>query len=348
MLRIEERAGLGVLAREWDALVDLAPLPTPFLRSWWLESVCTGEPTFVLVLDGERLVGGVALQRRQRNGVDLFEMAGDGPLEPDHLDLLAAPDRVAEVIDSIERWVHRPGDRVLELRGLVDESWLRRALGPRAASRQMQVAPFTPLPAAMADYLAQRPGQVRSTITRSGKRLKSAGIVPRVRDAAEVDDALDDLRRLHDVRWGDQSRFLEHWVGFAAAMRAGAAVGDVRFTDLVDGAGRVVAIELELMAGDRACFYQAGRLEDRELRGSGSVLKAAVIERLIEEGRSEFDLLRGDESYKTEWAVASRPIMELTLGVGARGRVMNLLARARYRARVARWELAQRRAAQPD
>ena len=86
-LTIIEQPLLGRYAPAWDALVDQAPLPTPFLRSWWLEHTSSGRPVFVLVLDGETLIGGVALQEERRLGGTRLRFMGSGPLCPDHLDL---------------------------------------------------------------------------------------------------------------------------------------------------------------------------------------------------------------------------------------------------------------------
>ncbi|MFC6345434.1 hypothetical protein ACFP8W_25845, partial [Nocardioides hankookensis] len=61
-LRVETRQRLDGRRAAWDGLVADQPVPSPFLRSWWLEGVAPTDTTFVLVLDGERLVGGLALQ----------------------------------------------------------------------------------------------------------------------------------------------------------------------------------------------------------------------------------------------------------------------------------------------
>ncbi|HQF93191.1 MAG TPA: hypothetical protein PLS46_03455, partial [Microthrixaceae bacterium] len=82
---------LGAHASAWDALVDSMPLPSPFLRSWWLAEVAIGDPRIVLVFDHGELVGGLALQRSTKAGVEVLQFLGTGPLEPDHLDLVAAP-----------------------------------------------------------------------------------------------------------------------------------------------------------------------------------------------------------------------------------------------------------------
>jgi CelD/BcsL family acetyltransferase involved in cellulose biosynthesis len=340
------RPDLGPWADAWDRLVDAMPLPSPFLRSWWLGHVAVGEPVFVLAVDGRRLLGGIALQRSTRLGCEWLELLGDGPLEPDHLDLVASPADVGAVSRAVAGWLGRPGSRVVDLVGLVDDSWAVAALPRRTDVTIHQWAPYAPLPPDHATYLAGRSGQVRSTISRSGKRLAKAGIAARVRDADDVDVALEDLHRLHDARWGERSGFLTSFPAFSAAIRAGARAGEVRFTDLADVDGRVVAVELELCVAGRWSFYQAGRLDERELRGSGSVLKDAVIAAAIEAGATEFDLLRGDEPYKDQWATARRPLVRARVGFGPRGLVVsaaataNRLAQELRRARSRRVEVA--------
>ena len=51
-------------AAQWDRLVDSSPLPSPFLWSWWLTATADLTANFLLVVDGTRLLGGLALERR--------------------------------------------------------------------------------------------------------------------------------------------------------------------------------------------------------------------------------------------------------------------------------------------
>ena len=327
-MEVSEAAELGAIAPEWDALVDSMPLPSPFLRSWWLSHVAVGEPVFLLVRDGGSIVGGAAFQRTTRHGCEWLEMLGDGQLSPDHLDLVAAPGSVTAVQAAVRNWLGRPGSRVLDFVGLVEQSWLGAATPGFGTNRVHAVAPYVVLPATFAEYLGTRHGKLRSTVTRTGKRLTAAGVTTRVRPSSEVDAGLEDLRRLHDERWGERSGFLAGWQGFADAVRGAALVGEATFTELVTADGAAIATELEFLVGGRASFYQAGRLGDHEYRGSGSVLKAAVIEAAIDAGVREFDLLRGDEPYKTEWAVSRRRLYRVRHGVGPRGLALVAAAEA--------------------
>ena len=53
-------------------------------------------------------------------------MMGDGSLCPDHLDLLAAPCHEAAVVSLLRGWLCRPGERLLDLKGIRAGSWVNR------------------------------------------------------------------------------------------------------------------------------------------------------------------------------------------------------------------------------
>ena len=164
-------------AAQWDQLVDSSPLPSPFLRSWWLTG--TGGPGrhFLLVVDGAQLLGGLALEQRHR--MLSIRMMGDGSLCPDHLDLLAAPGHEAAVVSLLRDWLCRPGGRLLDLRGIRAGSRLIEALPGRVRREPMAAAPFTPLPDSPEAYRATLPTQFRTNLR--GRRQAPRG---RRRDAS--------------------------------------------------------------------------------------------------------------------------------------------------------------------
>lgn len=336
-------------ALEWDGLVDEMTLPSPFLRSWWLAHVAEGRPCFVMVIDGSgALAGGLALQRSTRLGVEWLQFLGTGPLEPDHLDLLARREGRSEVARLLVGWLRRRGNRVVDLQGIVDDSLLVDTT-PGWRTEELEVAPFATLPTDVAPYMASRPAKMRNTVRRTEKRLTREGVRFDVVDRAsrdELDAALGALERLHDGRWGEASGFLSRWGPFVAAVRAGVDAGEVRLHRLVASDGTVIAVEVEFVVAGRMSFYQAGRLTDREWRGAGSVLRFEVIASAISESMREFDLLRGGEPYKTEWSTGNRPLRRLREGVGPLG--VAIVAAARANRRVALAREARRRSSTRD
>lgn len=327
-MHLTELARLGDLAPEWDAVVDRMAQPSPFLRSWWLESVVSGEPRYLVVRDGDRLVGGLPLERSAALGGEWWSFIGSGRLEPDHLDVVAAPDEVAATLELIAAHLSR-GSRVVDLQGVPAASPLVDALPGIGRSSYLMVAPYVRLPDTPEDYLASLPGRMRSTIKRTGKRLAKAGVEFRVvDDPADWERALDAFEQLHDSRWGDSSAFLDVSASFRAAVLAGLEAGEVWIGELVAEDGTVIATEIEFVVGDTVSFYQAGRLTDHDYRGSGSVLRYELISRAIDDGYRVFDLLRGGEPYKSDWANAERDLLRVRRGVGVRGAVAATAAEA--------------------
>jgi CelD/BcsL family acetyltransferase involved in cellulose biosynthesis len=321
-MRVLVQSGPGARAAAWDVLVDAQELPTPFLRSWWVSEAAGGTPAVLLCLDGDELVGGAAFEvdrvGRGPLSVERVRSLGQGTLAPDHLDVIAAPGRGDDVVDRVIGWLRRPGSRLVDLDGLAADGRLARALAADEIGRIG--APWAPLPENAEAYLADRPGQLRSTISRSRKRLVKAGVTSRQVPADGAGPALEALARLHDGRWAGDSGFLDAWDRFERAARRGIASGAVTVHELRTAEDEVIAVELDLVAGDRVAFYQAGRSTDRDWRGAGSVLKADVIGRAVADGRHEYDLLRGDESYKSDWASRRRELVRVRFGVGSVGR----------------------------
>lgn len=329
-LRIEASATLGDDRDAWDALVAAQSQPSPFLRSWWVEHAGAGATALLCCRDGAELVGGFAVELdrigRGPASVERVRCVGQGDLAPDHLDVVAAGGRGDDVLAAVLGWLRRPGSRLVDLDGLAADGRLANAL--RAHEIDRIAAPYAVLPDTIDDYVAARPGRVRSTITRTGKRLEKAGATIVRVDPADHDRALEALSTLHDGRWGDTSGFLGSWGRFRNAATVGLESGDVRATEVRAADGTVVATEWDLVTADRIAFYQAGRSTDHEWRGAGSVLRADIIEAAIADGAHEYDLLRGDEPYKAEWSDGRRHLVRVRFGVGPGGRTLAAAATA--------------------
>jgi CelD/BcsL family acetyltransferase involved in cellulose biosynthesis len=321
------REELGEFAEEWDALVLAAPLPSPFLRSWWLRSAGVSRraaPCYVLVLDDAGvLVGGLALEVTPIVGVERLRFLGDGPLCPDHLDLLARNGHEADVIASIAVWLARPGARVIDLGGAVDGALVEAALPLPVQEHEVAAVPFAVMGSDVDAFMVSRPSKLRNNVRRCEKRLEADGVSYRVLcggAAPQLDAALDTFRRLHESQWGSASGLAPAMDRSIAAARAGLAAGELQVHELVAGA-EVGVSQLWFAIGKRASFYQGGRVhEDRRWRGAGTVIMARIIEHAIRNGMTEVDFLRGDERYKSDWSTGERRVRRLRAAYGARGR----------------------------
>jgi CelD/BcsL family acetyltransferase involved in cellulose biosynthesis len=318
-LTVEVHEELGAHRAAWDALAAAQPHPSPFLRSWWLGHTATGTSRFVLCFADDELVGGAAFECDQRRvgpwSLERVRCVGQGPLAPDHLDLIATSEHHLAVARAVLAWLRRPGARIVELDGLAADGTLATVLAAHEVDRSP--APYAQLTPDAAAYLAARPGALRSTIKRAGNRFTKQGATFVRVDTTDAAASLERLSQLHDGRWGEGSVFLRRWERVRDAALDGIASGDVVLFELRDADGEAVASELDLRAGTTISFYQAGRRTEREWRGCGSVLRARIIEDAAAEGVEEYDLLRGDESYKADWATGRRELVRVRLTVGA-------------------------------
>ena len=114
-MRVSVTNVLGAYADAWDSLVESLPIPSPFLRSWWLDAAAGSRPCIVLVLQRDRLVGGLALESDRHVGIERLRLLGAGPLCLDEVHSR----RVADLTVYIRQ--HHAERSLAELGGVVAE-----------------------------------------------------------------------------------------------------------------------------------------------------------------------------------------------------------------------------------
>lgn len=304
---------LGEAGPAWDRLVDESPVPSPFLRSWWLRYTCTETGSYLAFhRTGEGLVGGLPIARDRHLGVPRIRFGGAGVLCPDHLDLLCRAGVENELKAPLMTWLTRHRNLIVDLSGLVQGSVLGRVLGRPVEA--IDVAPYAALPVAPAEYLATRSSGTRRSARRSDRRLVEAGArhhrVPREGLAT----ALADFRRLHEAR-PDRAPLLAELPRLARALDAGLAAGEAR-VDVLETGGRAQAVSLAFVVAGRLSLYQVARSLERADDGAGTVLLHRVVADAVAGGCHEVDFLRGDEGYKDSLADGRRSIGRIRFARG--------------------------------
>jgi hypothetical protein len=263
-----------------------------------------------------------------------IRVMGDGSLCPDHLDLLAAPGHEAVVVGLLRDWLCRPGERLLDLKGIRAGSRLAEALPGRVRRQPMAMAPFTPLPDSPETYRATLPAQFRKNLRVSAKRLAAEGVTHQTIRGRAALQRLDILRELHKSQWGSRSNFLPMFNRFAAGFAGGCAADEVVVHELGND-NLVVATVTAFEVAGRVSLYQSARLTDRRWRDATIVLLAAIIDDACSRGFSEVDFLRGDESYKGRFTADHREVLRLVAGKGATGRFGGVTSAAKFHVRQA-------------
>ncbi len=344
---VRDLADLEALGPAWRELLARSAAQGPMLApawmlSWWrVFGGLDGRRLAAAVFrDGEQLVGLVPLTTHRhwhRPGIPFRRLGplGTGEAEadaacPDYLCPIAAPGAEAAVAaglaDMLANGVLGPWDEMVWPR--MDAEGPMPALLANALGRVgLEVAitfagasPFIPLPATWDAYLKALPSAHRYLVNRSLRDFdRWAGPSAELHCAAtraDLEEGFGILAALHGERWRKAGR-----PGAFASPRFRAFHETLLPALLAEGAlellwlcvrGEPVAAFYNLIWGGKVYFYQGGRQVDVPAGvRPGIVLHALAIRRAIAAGRREYDFLAGPSRYKTQLALASRPLVDL-------------------------------------
>ena len=154
-----------------------------------------------------------------------------------------------------------------------------------------------------AEYLATRPGPLRTTLKRKAKKAD-----------------LRLSRRFDAADWAAyEAIYAASWKpaeGDPALLRAFAEMESARGTYLFGMAlaeGRPVAAQFWSVADGTAYIHKLAHLPEAEALSPGTTLTAALMEEVIDRDRvAEVDFGTGDDGYKADWMDGVRPRFALT------------------------------------
>ena len=154
-----------------------------------------------------------------------------------------------------------------------------------------------------AEYLAARPGPLRTTLKRKAKNVQ-VEILTQFEQ-----DAWTSYQAVYAESWkpeeGDPEllrRFAEN-EGSAGRLRLGVARHE----------GEVVAAQMWTVEGGTAYIHKLAHLESAKPLSAGTTLTAALFEHAIDRDRVEWvDFGTGDDPYKRDWMEQVRPRYRLT------------------------------------
>lgn len=187
-------------------------------------------------------------------------------------------------------------------------------------------------------YLAGRPGTLRSTLKRKGKKFVAAGgTLEVVTGGPALDAAMAAYQQVYDASWKRAEPFPDFMPGF---LRLCAARGWLRL-----GVARLnatpIAAQVWVVREGHAAIYKLAYDDTQAQWSAGSLLTAALMQRVLDEEQvDEVDYLIGDDAYKRDWmthrrerrglrAYDPRRLRGLTAAIGEWGRrtVKRLLRR---------------------
>ncbi len=335
-LRVEPLEGGLESARErWTELAQASESPFATYEwgeAWWRTFGGDRDP---LVLgcrraDG-RLVAMLPLYVVRRGPLRVARFIGHGLA--DELGPVCEPDERPAALAALRRAADDgvlPADLVVAERIVGDDGAEHAFDGTRLnveANPAVATAGLT-----WEGFLASSSRNFREQVRRRERALaRDRRVVYRLTDDPErLDDDLSTLFGLHERRWGRDG---------SGALAGRAAEFHRRFAReaLRRGWLRLWTLEVDDVAvaawygmryAGREWYYQSGRDPAWDRSSIGFVLLAHTLRAAMEDGVSEYRLLRGDESYKSRFATHDHPLVTSVAGASAIGRAAAAAVRA--------------------
>ncbi|MET0404311.1 MAG: GNAT family N-acetyltransferase [Cystobacter sp.] len=326
---------LAGMRAEWSALLDDSRAG-PF-NSWeWLYSWCRRiapdrKPFVLQARDrGGALVGLLPLgfETRKVMGRVIRRLAflGESHVGSDYLDVVARRGREEEVarIFASALWELRDQWDVLDLTDLHEDSATVRILretfenhGVATSLTERYVCPYESLtPGESFDDFLKRTSRRDNYLRRKKWLEKQEGYrIEKTEAPGALAGPLTDFFRLHSARWaedggsqGIRGRGVESFHRDATQLLA--ERGRLRLYTMKVG-GKAVASVYGILHGDSFIYFQSGYDPAWRNRSVGLVLVGETFRDAIEAGLTDYDFLRGTESYKSDWTTKQRRTVSL-------------------------------------
>jgi CelD/BcsL family acetyltransferase involved in cellulose biosynthesis len=191
--------------------------------------------------------------------------------------------------------------------------------GLRSLLLHHRVCPFIPLDDTWDKFQARLSKNMRANVGRRRRQVaKQFKAEYELANTETLPQAMTELFDLHNRRWRKRGV-----AGAFADPKIQAFHRDVAAQFLARGWLRLHRLRLDgevraafycFQLGKRVYYYLSGFDMELGKFSIGNVCMAQAIETAIKDGAREFDLLRGDETYKFAWKAEERETLRLILG----------------------------------
>ncbi len=295
------------LHQDWDAASfhlptvgdHLGPFPDrEFLRAVTERS--PGAPTRVELVEGED--GLLALEREERT----VRMAGRSSLTDYHSPRgSGVPALVAEWWQGQEQGVELSWDSLPHRAAEVAEEGLGMA-GATPTREQTAVAAVLHLPPTFDEYLQLVGKKERHEIRRKTRRYHKGLGEATLRTQRGPGWGFEEFVRLHKLAGGAKGQFMDEET--TPLFRRLADLRGWRVDLLATEDGETAACVFGYSDVDCYYLYNSSFDPSYSAFSPGMVLLSSLIEKVISEGLTRFDFLKGDETYKRRLGAVRRPL----------------------------------------
>jgi CelD/BcsL family acetyltransferase involved in cellulose biosynthesis len=337
---IDNKESFQSLGDRWNDLLSRSASDTIFLTwewvfNWWQVYGREKELHILILKDQNGALVAIApfyvRLTKVFKGIQIKEVRflGSGEdVSPDYLDIIVKKGYENEAIRTILKYLSN--DRkwdILNLTDILSTSSILKKLKKSALDNGLTVkevacaiCPYIQLPSSWEDYLARLSKNTRYNVRRRTRNLAKQFNTRFFiwEDIDQLDTAMERLATLHNKRWTEkgssQSFATEEYNAFHRAVARDFADKGWLHLSSLELDGEIVGIYYDYQYNNKIYYYQGGFDPSLYKYSLGLVLRAYIIEKAIEEGLTEIDLLKGAYDHKYMWTDLDRCTVNLIIG----------------------------------
>ena len=284
----------------WKSLVPKSQTATLFQtfewqKNWW-EHFGKGKFWLLKIKENEEPIGFASFEEKEGilNFLGTNEVLG-GELVTDYGDIVAKSGREEECWREIFEFLKFPKD----LHFVREESPSLPVLKKLGAKvEEEDAAPYINLPFSWEDYLLSLPRKKRHELRRKIRRFNGVGFSQSClsRDwHGDIGDFFNLFRQSFSPKENFLTKEMKDFFQSLGQIFLPQGILELCFLEFE---GKKIAATLSFVFKNETLLYNSGFNQEFTSLVPGLILKAQLIKRAIEEGRSRFDFLRGKERYK--------------------------------------------------
>jgi CelD/BcsL family acetyltransferase involved in cellulose biosynthesis len=314
---------LSDFTSEWLAAAEqmrcITPFQLPYWQLCWWRHFGSGELHTLVLREGGSIAGILPAFLHPWNGRRQVTLIGSGI--SDYLDPPVLPQFgnavTCALASHLETWADWEICDWQDLSSSTPLAEMSSARGLRVSVASDVPCAVLSLPVSLHEFWAARGKELRRNVIRYRKKAEAKFSVNFEVSCDSRPDLLTILIALHEARWHSRGE-----AGMIAANRSGGFLREVTGELAKQGLlrwfvlrfdTRVTAIILALVYRGAVSFYLNGFDPEFARFSPGQILLAECLRHSLQQGWRKWDMLRGNENYKTEWGAELIPKSRLCI-----------------------------------
>lgn len=324
--KIDDFSHLLTIKDQWNVALHRSDSDNPFLTFEWLSSwwshFSDGGKLFVLIAKDEDRIIAIAPLMIIRKGIfRVLQFIGTG--RSDYLDFMIAEKR-QESLQSIFRYIHDAKKYwdIMYFRDISSDSqnleFIKSAIGHTGmASGEIvgTMAPYMPKNGNWDNYLASKSSKFRNNMRRIEKKLEKAGEFRITCKNTVTSEDVDAMHKIEERSWKTD----------AGSPRLGNQKACKFFTEVLEKFSNnswldlwflclnqePIAYSVNFAYRNKIFNYNVAYVSEHRNLYPGKALTVKTLEDAFNRNMTEYDFLRGNEAYKSDWTSQKRDLYYL-------------------------------------